>query len=246
MPDLATIPTELIHDKPAAVIRSRIEGEKALAAALKGLVLSSCVIEIQGKPYVTVTGLTAVARGLGLTVLETACGKNDSEGGYVATAEIRDETDRVVGRGSGFVAYDEAPWSSRPEFARRAMACTRAAGRALRLVLAPVIVGMGYEAVAAEEMPRTPSKASAPLEEPDAPQANEGRAKGIPEIIKTNAGKSGEATLAGVGMVEVWINDAASKALVEVAAERGLEVDLAWKRRGKWFSCVEVSHAIPF
>ena len=105
---------------------------------------------------------------------------------------------------------------------------------------------MGYEAVAAEEMPRTPSKASAPLEEPDAPQANEGRAKGIPEIIKTNAGKSGEATLAGVGMVEVWINDAASKALVEEAAERGVEVDLAWKRRGKWFSCVEVSHAIPF
>lgn len=230
----------------ASLIQNRIEGEKALASALAGLVLSSCVVNIQGRPYVTVTGLTAVARGLGLTVMETACGKNDVEGGYVATAEIRDEEGRTVGRGSGFVAYDEKPWSNRPEFARRAMACTRAAGRALRLVLAPVIVGMGYEATAAEEMPRTPAMPSAAIQEPDAPGGNEGRSTGVPEIIKRNAGKSGQAMLVGVAEVEAWVNDGQAQGMIEDAAKRKAPVELDWQRRGKWFSCKEVSFAIPF
>ena len=238
----------VVADQPADLIRSRIEGEKALASALAGLVQSKCVVQIQGRPYVTVTGLTAVARGLGLTVLETSCAKNDGEGGYLATAEVHDEGGRVVGRGSGFVAYDESPWRNRPEFARRAMASTRAAGRALRLVLAPVIVGMGYEATSAEEMPREAHEPTKRHVEPVEEEAKQGRSTGLPVIVRRNAGKSKSALLVSVDGVEIWVNEEDSKSMIETAVEKGLEVEVAWSRRGKWVSADRegVSHALPF
>jgi hypothetical protein len=53
------------------------------------------------------------------------------------------------------VTDDEKPWGSRPQFARRAMASTRAAGRALRLSLGHLFCYLGdrVASVTAEEMP---------------------------------------------------------------------------------------------
>ena len=245
MNDISTVDTtEIVVSKPkgADIVRSRVEAEQALAQALKGLVMKSCVVQIQGRPYVTVTGLTAVARGLGLTVLEASC-EHDEAGGFLAVAEVHDETGRVVGRGSGWVDDNERPWNSRPVFARRAMACTRAAGRALRLVLAPVIVGMGYEATAAEEMPRQ----EAPIDADAVETSTKGVETGLPDIIKRNAGKSKQAMLVGVGSVEAWVNDSMLRAFFDDCVEKGIVVDMSWSKRGKWTSCTEAKpNDIPF
>ena len=76
--------------------------------------------------------------------------------GWEATCEILDiETNTIIGRGSGIVTDDEKPWGSRPQFARRAMASTRAAGRALRLSLGHLFAYLGDKVatVTLEEMP---------------------------------------------------------------------------------------------
>jgi hypothetical protein len=113
---------------------------------------------IQGKQYVTVAGASALAAGCGYSVREVGVERTEvgGVGGWVATAEIVDRsTGMVVGRGSGIVLDDEAMWKSRPQFARRAMASTRAAGRALRLSLGHLFPYLGDKVatVTLEEMP---------------------------------------------------------------------------------------------
>ena len=241
MSDLCLSTGEIVPVVQADVVRARVEAEQALASALSGLVMASCVVQIQGKPYVTVTGLTAVARGLGLTVLEASCVHDDAGGGWLAVAEVHDETGRCVGRGSGWVDDLERPWNTRPVFARRAMACTRAAGRALRLVLAPVIVGMGYQAVAAEEMPRDVD--SKEVEE----GPSSGVVSGVPKVLKKNSGRSKQAMLVAIGDIEAWVNDSLLRALMEECEGRGTSVDMTWSKRGKWTSCTEARpNEIPF
>lgn len=111
---------------------------------------------IQGKQYVTVAGASALAAGCGYSVREVGVERTEvaGVGGWVATAEIIDRaTGQVVGRGSGIVLDDEPMWKSRPQFARRAMASTRAAGRALRLCVGHLFAMLGAQTVTAEEMP---------------------------------------------------------------------------------------------
>ena len=98
-------------------------------------------------------------RDRGYAVREVEVKRVDFGGGisgWEATAEILDiETGTIIGRGSGIVTDDEKPWGSRPQFARRAMASTRAAGRALRLSLGHLFCYLGdrVASVTAEEMP---------------------------------------------------------------------------------------------
>jgi hypothetical protein len=96
---------------------------------------------------------------MGYTVREVEVKRVDYGGGisgWEATAEILDlDTGIIIGRGSGIVTDDEKPWGSRPQFARRAMASTRAAGRALRLSLGHLFCYLGDKVATttAEEMP---------------------------------------------------------------------------------------------
>ena len=76
--------------------------------------------------------------------------------GWEVTCEIIDvQTGITIGRGTGIVTDDEKLWSTRPQFARRSMASTRAAGRALRLALGHLFVLLGDKVatVTREEMP---------------------------------------------------------------------------------------------
>jgi hypothetical protein len=61
----------------------------------------------------------------------------------------------VVGGGSAICCDDEKMWAQRPQYARRAMASTRAAGRALRLFFghAFTMLGDNVATVTREEMP---------------------------------------------------------------------------------------------
>jgi hypothetical protein len=130
-----------------------------IVQALAKPVTERYCVTLQGKQYVQVAGATLIANAMGYAVREVEVKRVDFNGGisgWEATAEILDiETGQIIGRGSGIVTDDEKPWGSRPQFARRAMASTRAAGRALRLSLGHLFCYLGDKVATttAEEMP---------------------------------------------------------------------------------------------
>ena len=130
-----------------------------IVQALSKPVTERYCVTLQGKQYVQVAGATLIANAMGYAVREVEVKRVDFGGGIPgrdAAAEILDiETGQIIGRGSGIVTDDEKPWGTRPQFARRAMASTRAAGRALRLSLGHLFCYLGDKvaSVTAEEMP---------------------------------------------------------------------------------------------
>jgi hypothetical protein len=90
------------------------------------------------------------------------------DGGYEAIVElVRIRDGMVIGRASALCGMDEKTWASRPEYARRSMAVTRATGKAYRLGYSAIIKLAGFEPTPAEEMPvegevhEVPQRASA-------------------------------------------------------------------------------------
>lgn len=154
--------TEIVKATPAPDRIPQLDPLRSNLAVVKALapqVMARYTINLQGKAYVQVAGASLIANALGYTVREVAVNRVDFGGGingWEATCEILDiETNTVIGRGSGIVTDDEKPWGSRPQFARRAMASTRAAGRALRLSLGHLFPYLGDKVASttAEEMP---------------------------------------------------------------------------------------------
>ena len=152
--------TEITKAKPAAnPALDPLRHQVGIVQALAPQVLSRYAIQLQGKTYVQVAGATLIANAMGYTVREVEVKRVDFGGGvtgWEATAEILDlETGAIIGRGSGIVTDDEKPWGTRPQFARRAMASTRAAGRALRLSMGHLFAYLGdkVQTVTLEEMP---------------------------------------------------------------------------------------------
>jgi hypothetical protein len=79
-----------------------------------------------------------------------------TETGYRAIGQVRRmDTGIVICEAEGFVGDDERTWSKRDEYAKRAMAQTRAISRACRSAFAFVVTMMdaGLETTPAEEIP---------------------------------------------------------------------------------------------
>jgi len=75
------------------------------------------------------------------------------DGTYEATVSlIRVNDGAVIGRGSAICGMDEDTWATRPNYARRSMAITRATGKAYRLGFSWIMTLAGYEPTPAEEM----------------------------------------------------------------------------------------------
>ncbi len=148
--------TEIVKANPALEpLRHQVGIVKALAPQIT----SRYCVALQGRQYVQVAGATLIANAMGYTVREVEVKRVDFGGGvtgWEATCEILDlDTGTIIGRGSGIVTDCEKPWGSRPQFARRAMASTRAAGRALRLSMGHLFAYLGDKVatVTLEEMP---------------------------------------------------------------------------------------------
>lgn len=124
-----------------------------VASMCKQIVLATA-IEIQRRKYVKVEGWQAIAVAHGCVA--SARDVQRIEGGVRAIGEVRRGSDGIVlSTAEGFVGDDESTWGGRAEYAKRAMAQTRAISRACRSAFAHVVVLMnaGLETTPAEEVP---------------------------------------------------------------------------------------------
>ena len=109
---------------------------------------------IGGRKYVRVEGWQAIATAHGCVA--SARDVDKIEGGWRAIGEVRRmDSGSVIATAEGFLGTDEPVWAKRPEYAKRAMAQTRAISRACRSAFAHVVVliGGGLETTPAEEVP---------------------------------------------------------------------------------------------
>ncbi len=110
--------------------------------------------KIQGKEYVCIEGWQAIALAHGCVA--SAHSVEKVEGGIRAIGRIIQMNSGIeIATAEGFVGDDEKVWLNRPEYARRAMAQTRAMSRACRSAFAHVVVMMnaGLSTTPAEEVP---------------------------------------------------------------------------------------------
>jgi hypothetical protein len=126
-------------------------------------IVEKTAVNIHGKKYIQVEGWQTIANAHGCVL--SARDVERIDGGIRSIGEVRRVRDGlVIATGEGFVGDDEKTWGSRDEYAKRAMAQTRAMSRAGRSAFAYVVVLMdgGYSPTPAEEMngdysPETPA-----------------------------------------------------------------------------------------
>lgn len=124
------------------------------AAGLCREIVTATARNIQGRKYVQCEGWQAIAIAHGCVASSGSVER--VEGGYRAVGRvIRMDTGQEIATAEGFVGDDESMWAKRPEYARRAMAQTRAISRACRSAFAHVVVMMnaGLSTTPAEEVP---------------------------------------------------------------------------------------------
>ena len=109
---------------------------------------------IQGRKYIRVEGWQSIANAYGCVA--SAKDVERTETGFRAIGQVRRmDTGIVIAEAEGFVGDDERTWNKRDEYAKRAMAQTRAISRACRSAFAFVVTYMdaGLETTPAEEVP---------------------------------------------------------------------------------------------
>jgi hypothetical protein len=149
---------------------------------------------IKGKNFVRVEGWATMGAMLGILPRERSVVEHEN-GDFEATVDlIRSSDGAIIGSGSAIVGSDESTWASRPRYARRSMAITRASGKAFRLGFSWIMTLAGYEPTPAEEMdgivdghftePAAPPPARKPAAQPAQKKAaNDGR-PWSPEVLR--------------------------------------------------------------
>ena len=144
----------------AASASALVQGAREMANALADVIEHQKLTkDIQGRKYVKVEGWTTLGVMLGVVPREVQTTEQD--GIYTATIELVRIVDQgVISRASAECGsddeldrYGKPVWSSRPRYARRSMAQTRATGKACRLAFSWIMSLAGYEPTPAEEMP---------------------------------------------------------------------------------------------
>ena len=135
---------------PTQLVKGATQIADTLALLIRQKKLASI---IQGREYVRVEGWTVLGALLGVIAREENVIEKD-DGTYLATvALVRMSDEVVVSRASAECGMDEPTWASRPKYARRSMALTRATGKASRLAFSWIMTMAGFEPTPLEEMP---------------------------------------------------------------------------------------------
>ncbi len=123
-----------------------------VAGVCKEIVLKTAQ-KIGNRQYVRVEGWQSIAVAYGCVA--SARDVEVVDGGVRAIGEVRRMSDgAVIATAEGFVGTDEPTWASRPMYARRAMAQTRAVSRACRSAFAFIVtlIDSNLSTTPAEEM----------------------------------------------------------------------------------------------
>jgi hypothetical protein len=152
-----------IQQAPEIVLAEATKAAKALADVINS---RPNKLTINGKTYLQFEDWQTLGRFYGVTVAARTAtyvefGRTQ---GFEATAEaILVGSDQVISSASAMCLDDESKWSNKPLFQLKSMAQTRACAKALRNVLAWVVVLAGYAPTPAEEMDEAaPQRASSP------------------------------------------------------------------------------------
>jgi hypothetical protein len=135
------------------------EAQKAAQAIKKVIEAKPKKVQFQGKTYLQFEDWQTLGRFYGVTAIVrntkfTEFGDGDMKvSGFEATAEaLLVSTNQVVSSAEALCLDDEKNWKGKPLFQLKSMAQTRACAKALRNVLAWVVVLAGYAPTPAEEM----------------------------------------------------------------------------------------------
>lgn len=155
-----------IQRAPDLVLEEATRAAKALAQVIESKP-NKC--EINGKTYLQFEDWQTLGRFYGVTAKARATsyvefGEGyDQVKGFEATADaLLVATNQVISSAEAMCLNDESKWSQKPLFQLKSMAQTRACAKALRNVLAWVVVLAGYSGTPAEEMDGTESGPAAP------------------------------------------------------------------------------------
>lgn len=145
-----------IQREPDVVLAEATKAAHALAQVIESKP-NKCVI--RGKTYLQFEDWQTLGRFYGVTVKASSTkyvefGEGyDQVRGFEATAEaLLVSTNQVISSAEAMCLDDEDKWHDSPFFQLRSMAQTRACAKALRNVLAWVVVLAGYNPTPSEEM----------------------------------------------------------------------------------------------
>jgi hypothetical protein len=180
--DAEVVTTDLIEQPSnlgALALRSPAEVlEKAaeVATALKQVIVDKHLfVTIREKDYVFCEGWTTLGAMLGVGVKEKATIESPNcNGEFISEVEaVRLVDGVVIGGASASCGPDERDWNGRSRQARRSMAQTRAAGKAMRLLFSWVMNLAGYAVTPWEEIEGqlAPPQHDNPNGKANAPQA---------------------------------------------------------------------------
>lgn len=144
-------------------------------------ILEKTAVQISRKKYVQVEGWQTIANAHGCVL--SSRGVERVENGWKAIGEVRRLRDgMVVAMAEGFLGDDENTWKNRPEYAKRAMAQTRAMSRAGRSAFAYVLVMMDSDFATTpyeEMMEESESRGSAMTTQTSAAETDKDKARDL-------------------------------------------------------------------
>lgn len=106
---------------------------------------------INHKKHINIEGWASLGTMVNVIPTEEYVRRLD-DGTYEAKVRLVDFQGNTRGEGSAICGMDEPSWRTKPEFSRRSMAITRAAGKAFRVTLSWIPAMAGYSGTPAEEM----------------------------------------------------------------------------------------------
>jgi len=243
-----------VSNQLAIIPPSELVRQSSDIAGLCREIVVATAIRIGPNSYVKVEGWLSIATAHGC--IASAKDVHKVEGGIVATGELRRMQDgSLLCSSEGFVGDDEPMWAKRPEYARRAMAQTRAISRVCRSAFAHVVVLMnaGLSTTPAEEVPdggfsNEPEAQPQPKTEPPA-SALVLRAKKLQGVEKFTGEKNGKPwvrwglTIVGGGQCGTFDEKLAIKAEVLHAGNSECDMVIKPGRKEGTFDLVSIEQS---
>lgn len=155
-------PIQSTENLPAQLIDpdKQIEFARRAATALTAIISTKKnKVVLNGEQYIEFEDWQTIARFYNITVGVDWTKEIMREGklhGFEAKAIVYNSAGSIISSAEASCLRDEGNWKSKPEFQLKSMAQTRASAKALRNVLAWVVVLAGFKATPAEEMDGVP------------------------------------------------------------------------------------------